>query len=67
MFHRRLAQLIAIKGGGGGGGEDYAKTIAWIRARTSFALLTSALIYLRGSRTAERVSWDFRNVDIRDN
>ena len=59
MFHRLLAELIAIKRG-----EDYAKTIAWIRTRTSTALLTSALICLRGSRRVKRVSWDFRNVDI---
>ena len=30
-YHSRLAELIAIKKG-----EDYAKTISWIRARTSF-------------------------------
>ena len=33
MYHSRLAQLIAIKKG-----EQYAKTISWIRTRTSFAL-----------------------------
>ena len=38
--------------------------IAWIHARTSLALLSPALICLRGSRTVKRVSWDFRNVDI---
>ena len=59
MFHSRLAELIAIKKG-----EDYAKTISWIRARTSFALLRSALICLRGSRTVKRVSWDLKNSDI---
>ena len=46
MYHSRLAQLIAIKKG-----EQYAKTIAWIRTRTSFALLRSALVCLRGSST----------------
>ena len=40
------------------------KTISWIRARTSFALLRSALICLRGSRTVKRVSWDLKNSDI---
>ena len=57
MYHSRLAQLIAIKKG-----EQYAKTISWIRTRTSFALLRSALVCLRGSRT-RRVPWDIRNVD----
>ena len=59
MFHRRLAELIAIKRG-----EDYATTIAWIRARTLFALLRFALICLRGSRSVKPVSSEFRNVDI---
>ena len=58
-FHRRLAELIAIKKG-----EDYAKTISWIQARTSFALLRSALNCLRGTRSTVRKSWDFRNTDI---
>ena len=46
MYHSSLAQLIAIKKG-----EQYAKTISWIRTTTSFALLRSALVCLRGSRT----------------
>ena len=58
MYHSRLAQLIAIKKG-----EQYAKTISWIRTRTSFALLRSALVCLRGSRT-RRVPCDIKNVDI---
>ena len=58
MYHSRLAQLIAIKKG-----EQYAKTISWIRTRTSFALLRSVLVCLRGSRTI-RVPCDIKNVDI---
>ena len=58
MYHSRLAQLIAIKKR-----EQYAKTISWIRTRTSFALLISALVCLRGSRT-RRVLCDIKNVDI---
>ena len=58
MYHSRLAQPIAIKKG-----EKYAKTISWIRTRSSFALLRSALVCLRGSRT-RRVSCDIKNVDI---
>ena len=58
-YHSRLAQLISIKKG-----EDYAKTISWIRARTSFALLRSALICLRGSRVRRKVIRDFNNIDI---
>ncbi|CAB4021726.1 Hypothetical predicted protein, partial [Paramuricea clavata] len=44
-YHSRLAELVAIKKG-----EDYATTMSWIRARTSFVLLRSALTCLRGSR-----------------
>ena len=58
MYHSHLAQLIAIKKG-----EQYAKTISWIRNRTSFALLRSALVCLRGSRT-RRVPCDIKNVDM---
>ena len=57
-YHSRLAELIAIKKG-----EDYTKTISWIRARTSFALMRSAFICsLRGNRSTLRKSWDFRNT-----
>ena len=58
MYHSRLAQLIAIKKR-----EQYAKTISWIRSRTSFVLLRFALVCLRGSRT-RRVPCDIKNVDI---
>ncbi len=47
-----LAELLAIKRG-----EDYATTISWIRARTSFTLLRSALTCLRGSR-ARKIMYD---------
>ena len=58
MYHSRLAQLIAIKKG-----EQYAKTISWIRTRTSFALPKCALVCLRSSR-ARRVSCEIKNADI---
>ena len=58
MYRSRLAQLIALKKG-----EQYAKTIPWIKTRTSFALLRSALVCLRGSKT-KRVACDIKNVDI---
>ena len=58
MYHSRLAQLIAIKKG-----EQYAKTISWIRPRTSFALLRSALFCLGGFRT-RRVPCEIKNVNI---
>ena len=58
-FHSRLAELIADKKG-----EHYLRTISWIRARTSFPLLRSALICLRGSRTIRRRKMDLTNADI---
>ena len=59
QYHSRLAHLISIMKG-----EDYSKTISWIRARTYFALLRSALICLRGSRARRKAFCDFKNVDI---
>ena len=40
MYQSRLAQLIAIKIG-----EEYARTITWIRTRTSFALVRSFFFF----------------------
>ena len=57
-YHSRLAELVAIKKG-----EDYATTMSWIRARTSFALLRSALTCLRGSR-ARKIMYDIKNIDF---
>ena len=36
-------------------------TISWVRAKVSFAILWSALLCLRGSRTPRR-----RNLDVKD-
>ena len=57
QYHSRLVQLISIKEG-----EHYAKTISWIRARTSLALLRSALICLRGSRARRKAFCDLRTL-----
>ena len=40
--------------------ESYATTISWVRAKVSFAILRSALLCLRGSRTRRR-----RNIDVK--
>ena len=58
-YHSRLAELIAAKKG-----EQYSQTISWTRARTSFALLRSALVCLRGSRVKRRAAFDYNNCDI---
>ena len=58
-YHSRLAEPIAAKKG-----EQYSQTISWIRARTSFALLRSALVYLRGSLVKRRAAFDYNNCDI---
>ena len=56
-FHSHLAELLAAKKG-----ERYSDTITWIRARTSFALLRSALVScLRGSR-AGNYKFDPKNI-----
>ena len=41
--------------------ESYATTISWVRAKVSFAILRSALLCLRGSKTPRR-----RNLDVKD-
>ena len=48
-YHNRLAELVAIKKG-----QDYASTLSWLRAKVSFAILRSALLYRRGSRVRRR-------------
>ncbi|XP_048582338.1 uncharacterized protein LOC5520811 isoform X1 [Nematostella vectensis] len=57
QFHSRLAELIAEKKG-----ELYSTTVSWIRAKVSFAILRSALLCLRGSRSPRRA-----HVNIYDN
>ena len=48
-YYNRLAELLAIKKG-----EDYASTVSWLRAKVSFAILSSALLCLRGSWRFQR-------------
>ena len=44
--HSRLAELISSKKQ-----EEYATTITWIRTKVSFAILQTALVCLRGTRS----------------
>ena len=60
-YHNRLAELVAAKKG-----EDYATTASWIRSKVSFAILRSALLCLRGSRTAKRTIRSKLNVQEGD-
>ena len=48
-YHRRLAKLIANKKG-----ESCSRAISWIRAKVSFAIVRSAIICMRGSRSRRR-------------
>ena len=48
-YHSRLAELIANKKG-----ESYSSAISWIRAKVSFAIVGSAILCLRGSRSRTR-------------
>ncbi len=45
VFYKRLAGMIADKRG-----EPYGQVMGWIRAMTTFSLLRSAVLCLRGSR-----------------
>ena len=51
MYHSRLAELISSKKQ-----EEYATTITWIRTKVSFAILRTALVCLRGTRSRRRKS-----------
>ena len=55
-YYSRLAELLSAKKQ-----ESYATTISWVKAKVSFAILRSALLCLRGSRTPRR-----RNLVIKD-
>ena len=58
-YHSRLAELLAVKKQ-----ESYASTIAWIRTRVSFAILRSALVCLRGSRSRRRTTPNIQETDL---
>lgn len=57
IYHKRLAELVSSKKG-----ESYASTMLWIRAKVSFALIRSALLCLRGSRSIRTL--DIINLDF---
>ena len=57
-YHSRLAELIANKKG-----ESYSSAISWIRAKVSFAIVRSAILCLRGSRSRRR-QLDFVDSDL---
>ena len=48
-YHSRLAELISSKKQG-----NYATTVTWIRTKVSFAILRTALVCLRGTRSWRR-------------
>ena len=58
-YHGKLAELVATKKG-----QSYVKTISWLRARVSFALLRSALLCLRGWQAFRRVNLEFLDIDL---
>ena len=58
VYHSRLAELIANKKG-----ESYSSAISWIRAKVSFAIVCSAKLCLRGSRSRRR-QLDFVDADL---
>ena len=47
-YHSRLAELISAKKQ-----ENYATTMSWIRIKVSFAILRTALVCLRGTRSRQ--------------
>ena len=57
--HSRLAELLAVKKQ-----ENYASTITWITTRVSFAILRSALVCLRGSRSKRITTPNIQETDL---
>ena len=47
-YHSRLTELISAKKQ-----ENYVTTMAWIRTKVSFAILRTALVCLRGTRSRQ--------------
>ena len=45
IFYKRLCSLLSEKRG-----ENYSVVSSWVRTRTSFSLLRSALMAIRGTR-----------------
>ena len=43
---------------------NYSATISWIRCKVSFAVLRTALLCLRGSRTLKRVKANLIETDF---
>ena len=59
IFYKRLAQLIADKKK-----EPRSYITAWLRTRMSFALVRSALLCLRGSRSSNKKYVEISNIDF---
>ena len=57
-YHSRLAELIANKKR-----ESYSSAISWIRGKASIAIVRSAILCLRGSRSRRR-QLDFIDSDL---
>ena len=57
-YHSRLAELIANKKG-----ERYSCPISWMRSKVSFAIVRSATLCLRGTRSRRR-QLDFVDSDL---
>ena len=58
-YHSRLTELLAVKKH-----ESYTSNIAWITTRVSFAILRSALVCLRGSRSRRRTTLNIQETDL---
>ena len=59
IFYKRLAQLIADKKK-----EPRSYITAWLRTLMSFALVRSALLCLRGSRSSNKKHVEISNIDF---
>ena len=59
IVYKRLAELIAAKQS-----KPYSKTMNWIRCKLSFSLLRSAVMCIRGSRSAYHSPAVTEDIDL---
>ena len=59
IFYKELAELLSIKTN-----KTYTETLRIIRCRLSFSLIRSAILCIRGSRSAKHRPFRAEEIDI---
>ena len=59
VFYKRMAELISMKTK-----KSYSEVMRIIRCRLSFSLIRSAILCIRGSRSAKHRPFRIEDIDI---